>query len=246
MYYLILIIVTVIFIIVSEKSNMLRNELINSNVEEFQKLGIEKGIKNPKVSFSLGRTQLAFWTVIIVSSFIFLYIQPNDITVGFCGFVVPELNSVALALLGISAGTTLVSKTIDNDQKENKGTGIPQQDIPSKGFLTDIISDEKGVSIHRLQNVVWTLVVGFIYISYVACKCVLPDENIITLELLGLMGVSTGAYLGLKLNENKDNNPTNGNLGDNLNGSNSVPPAPPVPGAIPPVQIDDNVLPTAP
>jgi hypothetical protein len=245
MYYLILIIVAVIFIIVSKKSNMLRNELIKSNVEEMEKLGNEKGIKNPKVSFSLGRTQLAFWTVIIISSFIFLYIEPNCITVEFCGFVVPKLNSTTLALLGISAATTVISKTIDNEQKENQGTGIPQQDIPSKGFFTDIISDEKGVSIHRLQNVVWTLIVGFIYISHVACKCVFPDENVITLEFLGLMGISTGAYLGLKLNENKNNAPTNGNLGVDLDNTNGVPPAPPVPRAIPPLATDNNELPPA-
>jgi hypothetical protein len=68
----------------------------------------------------------------------------------------------------------------------------------------DIISDEKGVSIHRLQNVIWTLVVGVIYISSVFNRKLLPDQTIISKELLGLMGVSAGAYLGLKTSENKN------------------------------------------
>ena len=227
-YCIALIILTGIMVWVSKKSSMLRNEIFSD--ENFCKLA--KGIKNPRPAFSLGRTQLAFWTVIIVSSFLRAVLCEDSL----CDFKVPEISNVNLALLGIAAGTTLVSKVIDTSQKENQGAAISQQDYPSKGFLTDIISDEKGVSIHRLQNVVWTLVVGFIYITYVACHCnQMPDEHIITPQLLALMGVSTSAYLGLKLNENK-NTPAPEEKYKNIDpdagggvGNGVAPPPPPVP-----------------
>ena len=198
MYYVILAILGGVVILVSIKSSMLRNELFNE--ENFCKLAEADKIKDPRPSFSLGRTQLAFWTVIIVSSFIYLLLKNST----FPNFNVPVLSGVNLALLSIAVGTTLVSKTIDNSQKDTQGEAVPQQDYPSSGFLIDIISDEKGVSIHRLQNVIWTVVVGGIYVGYVTMNPSLPDETVITTQLLGLMGISTGAYLGLKLNENKN------------------------------------------
>lgn len=240
MYYIILIVITAIMVIVANKSSMLRNELFNK--DNFCKLADDKGIKNARPSFSLGRTQLAFWTVIIVSSFIAVTFCEGSL----CNFKIPELNEVNLALLGIAAGTTLVGKVIDSGQKDSQGAAISQQDYPSQGFLIDIISDEKGVSIHRLQNVIWTLVVGFIYINYVACnECELPDENTITPQLLGLMGISTGAYLGLKLNENKNAPVSPATTNEDPSGtgsdadSNIVPPPPPAPVAILPTATGD-------
>lgn len=43
-----------------------------------------------------------------------------------------------------------------------------------------------------------------IYISAVFDKKILPDHTIISKELLGLMGVSAGAYIGLKTTENRN------------------------------------------
>lgn len=199
MYIAILFILSAIVIIIAEKSSMLRNEIFND--ANFCKVAAT--MKNPekaRPSFSLGRSQLAFWTVIVISSFIYVFLKCSTAQ----HFDVPGLNDVNLALLGIAAGTTLVSKTIDNSQRDAQGDAIPQQDYPSKGFFIDIISDEKGVSIHRLQNVIWTIVVGAIYIGYVANHPQLPDSTIITTQLLALMGISTGAYLGLKINENQN------------------------------------------
>jgi hypothetical protein len=223
MYFIILFTLSAIVIIVSTKTSMLRNELFNE--ENFCKIAKAQNIKVPRAAFSLGRSQLAFWTVIIVSSFIDIFLKCSTMR----DFDIPVIDSVNLTLLGIAAGTTLVSKVIDNSQKDNQGEAISQQDYPSKDFLTDIISDEKGVSIHRLQNVIWTVVVGAIYIGFVAGHEQLPDEKIITTQLLSLMGISTGAYLGLKLNENK-NAPVNDAT---TNVQPSIPPTPPPPPAQP-------------
>lgn len=198
LYYVILIVMTVIVCIIGSRSEMLRNSIFNT--VNFNAIAAKLGVKKPKASFSLGRSQLAFWTVIIVSSFIYLLVFNSSST----SIVVPVLTGVSLALLAISGGTTLIAQAIDSSQKDNNDgtTPPPQQDYPSKNFFTDIISDDKGVSLHRLQNVIWTIVIGATYIAYVSTSKKLPDETIITGTMLGLMGISAGTYLGLKNSEN--------------------------------------------
>ena len=197
LYIAILAVITILVVIIAVRSAMLRTEIFNK--DNFCAVAAAGGIKNPRPAFSLARSQLAFWTVIIISSFVYIAIDKSTATAT-AAIAVPAVN---LTLLGIVAGTTVVAKVIDNSQKDSQSDSIPQQDYPSKGFLTDIISDEKGISIHRLQNVMWLVVVGGIYIAYVAVHSQLPDNTVITNELLGLMGISAGAYLGLKTTENQ-------------------------------------------
>ncbi len=65
-------------------------------------------------------------------------------------------------------------------------------------FLTDVLSDENGVSFHRLQIFVWTIVLGIVFVAKVAVTLTMPDfDN----QLLALMGISGGTYLGFKLPE---------------------------------------------
>jgi hypothetical protein len=198
-YYLLLLAVLALLVgWLSATSNMLRNEVFNMNA--FNTLAAAK--PNPekaRAGFSLARTQIAFWTVIVIGSYIYVLISGS---IGH-GLKIPDLDQVNLVLLGVAAGTTVAAKAIDNSQ-QNTATAdkTSQQDIPSKGFLPDILSDENGISVHRLQNVLWTIIVGGIYISYVNSKGVLPDKDIIKDTMLGLMGISSAAYLGLKTTEN--------------------------------------------
>ena len=53
---------------------------------------------------------------------------------------------------------------------------------------------------HRLQSVIFNLVFGVIFIAYLITKKAFPDFSDTELALLG---VSSGAYLALKTNENK-------------------------------------------
>lgn len=175
---------------------MLRNEVFSQ--ENYFTIAAANNVAKPKPAFSLSRTQLAFWTVIISSTFIYVVIYASSGS----SIVIPEIPPVNLILIGIAAGTTVIGKVIDNSQKDNAGGTISQQDWPSSGFLTDIISDENGISIHRLQNVIWTAIVGVIYIYYVIINSKIPDGTIINNDLLGLMGISAGTYLGLKTTEN--------------------------------------------
>jgi hypothetical protein len=189
-YFIIMAIVAVIVITLATKTNMLRDVSEESKLTEN---ALKANIKEPKAPFSLARTQFAFWTVIIFSSFLYILFKQK--------FTIPEINNVNLILLGIVVSTSASAKLIDNSQKNN---GDLSQDNPSEGFLTDILSDKKGVSVHRLQNVLWTIAVGIIYIQYVASESNLPDNTVISDNLLLLMGISTGAYLGIKTTENSN------------------------------------------
>ena len=188
-YFLILAIVTVIVLVLGAKTCLLNDIVINKST--FLGKAEARNIKDPRAPFSLGRTQLAFWTVIVFSSFVYLLFK--------YGFRIPAINEVNLILLGIAVATTASGKIIDDSQKQN---GDLSQDNPSEGFLRDILSDKNGVSIHRLQNVLWTLAVGVIYIHFVAKQSSLPDETVLTNNLLILMGISTGTYVGVKTMEN--------------------------------------------
>ena len=226
MYYLILVILTVIILIVATKSSLLRNQVFNES--NFLALAASEGLNKPKPAFSLGRSQFAFWTVIVVSSFIFVYVGASPQT-----YAAPVLADVNLILLGIAAATTIASTTIDGSQRDTLNDIIPQQDYPSQGFLRDIISDENGVNIHRLQNVIWTIIIGVIYIAYVAAKSKMPDDTVITTQLLVLMGISSGAYLGLKTTENQT--PTANTVAGLSPAPSSRVPIPPVAPVVNPV-----------
>jgi hypothetical protein len=189
LYFIILAIVSVIVLILGANSNLLKDPILDP--EGFLKNATALNVKDPKPPFSLARTQLAFWTTIIFSSFLYLLFKYR--------FEIPELNNVNLILLGIAVGTTATGALIDDTQKNN---GNLNQSFPSTNFFADITSDKSGVSIHRLQNVLWTIVVGIIYIQFVAAQGSLPDETVITNNLLILMGISSGTYVGVKTMEN--------------------------------------------
>lgn len=68
----------------------------------------------------------------------------------------------------------------------------------SKGFLRDILSDASGYSFHRFQIFAWTIVLGIIFISSVYNGLTMPEFSA---TLLGLMGISSGTYIGFKFPE---------------------------------------------
>jgi hypothetical protein len=70
----------------------------------------------------------------------------------------------------------------------------------SKGFLRDILSESAGYSFHRFQIFAWTIVLGIIFISSVYNRLTMPEFSA---TLLGLMGISSGTYIGFKFPEQK-------------------------------------------
>ncbi|MBA2659433.1 MAG: hypothetical protein H0U72_07775 [Nitrosospira sp.] len=184
--------------------------------------------------YSLGKSQMAFWGLIVLLSFLGVWILTG---------IMEYVPQQALILLGISGATGLSAVLIGKSKKsgaeddlnklrleeqklkeqkeknpaaflpenENQLTAISQKIAelslqpgnlprprPSRGFWRDICDDGNGVSFHRLQVVVWTLVLGMVFIRYVADSMSMPE---FPETLLILMGISNLTYLGFKIPE---------------------------------------------
>jgi hypothetical protein len=82
---------------------------------------------------------------------------------------------------------------------------LRQKNLPKEytGFfslrqmLMDLISDDtEGVAIYRFQMLAWTIALGFVFVFKVATERAIPTFDLAT---LGLLGISSGTYLGFKL-----------------------------------------------
>ena len=63
--------------------------------------------------------------------------------------------------------------------------------------MRDLMSDDRGVvALDRLQVVVWTLVLGGIFLTSVLWDLTMPEFSA---TMLALMGISSGTYIGFKL-----------------------------------------------
>lgn len=144
--------------------------------------------------FSLARTQMAFWTIIILISILWIWYKSGE-------FV--AITTQVLILLGISAGTTVTANLIDKSDLENpkikKRLQDSDQEKDKKGFFENIVSDQKGLSIHRFQNVIFSLAIGLYFLYEVFKNQKIPTLNE---ELMVMMGISSGTYLAIKKGEN--------------------------------------------
>jgi hypothetical protein len=75
--------------------------------------------------------------------------------------------------------------------------------VPSRGFWRDLVTDDRGgVTLDRVQILVWTIVLGMIFLSSVALELTMPEFSG---TLLALMGISSGTYIGFQLPQRTDN-----------------------------------------
>ena len=65
-----------------------------------------------------------------------------------------------------------------------------------RGVITDLLSEHGEVSFHRFQMMVWTLVLGLVFVHAVVTTFSMPDLDG---TLVGLMGIVGGTYIGFKL-----------------------------------------------
>ncbi|TAL85487.1 MAG: hypothetical protein EPN62_03495 [Candidimonas sp.] len=191
-------------------------------------------------TYSLARNQMAFWFVIVLVSFLYLFIKTGSTDV---------ITSQALVLMGLSALTAGGGAVVDSmrDTPEDamndglKALGLSSyQDVLSlqaeiaaltvqgdaltvagkaklndlrlllqtyknrtqpfetNGWFKDLTTDIGGAALHRLQAVVWTFIVGIIFIYQVYLTGAMPNLNE---NLLLLMGISNAGYVGFKANE---------------------------------------------
>jgi hypothetical protein len=75
---------------------------------------------------------------------------------------------------------------------------LPSPVAKSEGFFPDILRDETGISFHRFQMMAWTIILGIVFVASVWSNFTMPDFSA---TLLGLMGISSGTYVGFKLSD---------------------------------------------
>jgi hypothetical protein len=229
-----------VFIVMVKRKGLLRDRSIDLSAV---------GIKNDSIvnPYSLGRFQMAFWFTLTIISFFFIWLITDAYDI---------ITTTVLALIGISAGTSLSAAVIDDSKStdmlnqtitlqdelaglnnkisslnsqitavpaptddslielkgqlntatarvdvitplisRNKAALTPQK---SDGFLNDILKDINGISFHRLQMFVWTLVLGLIFLYGVWKRLSMPEFGA---TLLALQGITAGTYLGFKFPE---------------------------------------------
>lgn len=131
--------------------------------------------------FSLARVQMAWWFILTLGAYAYIWLKTGELY--------NTMPDSILTLMGISAGTTVLSAVVD--------TNVPERHAEeSCGFFNDILSDSDSISFHRFQMLVWTIVLGFIFVNKVSATLIMPDFDT---QLLGLMGISSATYLGFKI-----------------------------------------------
>jgi hypothetical protein len=175
-----MIVLIVLFILLVRKTGIIRDD---------------DSMMGRKAPYSLSRSQLAFWTFVIVFSFLYIYIVTGEM---------PPITGSTLVLLTTSMATAAGAKIISTSKNPDNKMGSEA----TEGFFRDLISDHNSVSIHRFQMVVWTFILGVFFLRSVVKSLAMPqfDES-----MLILMGISSGTYLGLKIPEKKATDTVAGN-----------------------------------
>lgn len=219
--------------------------------------GVDGYGKPYRKTYSLARTQMAFWFFTIIIGYVFIWMVTSDFS---------SLTPGVIGLMGISAVTGVGAAVVDSskrseqlnqrrlfDEKKKRSEveaekltseisaleaavaaapgvlkaeeqralltakqaalAANQKEIAqarkkigdidtaekpevSQGFLKDILSDDDGVSFHRFQISVWTIVLIVIFLGRVYDTLSMPTFDS---ALLALMGISNGTYIGFKL-----------------------------------------------
>jgi hypothetical protein len=202
--------------------------------------------------YSLGRSQMAWWFVLIIISYVMIWLISGD---------QDTITASLLGLMGISAGTALGAALIEasssgpaslqqaaadrlafqsalakaqqdvaiaktaaaaapgdpvaqkvaadaqaavdvvtqklNDANNRLGTAAKTP--KTSWWLREILSDSDGnIVLHRFQVVVWTIVLGIMFLVSVVAELTMPEFSP---TLLATMGISAGTYLGFKFPE---------------------------------------------
>ena len=169
--------------------------------------------------YSLGRAQIAFWLLLVLACLVSIFYITGSLE---------RLPSQVLVLLGISSATSFAAKIVGNTKTTNlhveaaqladaktadpaaftASTGQARLDkvtdalegkcSSAKHFLRDICSDGEGVSIYRVQVVLFTVTLGGVFV-WTVCQVVAMPE--FPAELLTLLGLSNSTYVALKVPE---------------------------------------------
>jgi len=110
----------------------------------------------------------------------------------------PALDIAAIPAAVAALQKELQDKTAALADVQAKLANLPPAPPPqsSSGFVRDLLREGDSVSFHRFQIAVWTIVLSIIFVRAVWHDLEMPDFDA---TLLGLMGISSGTYLGFKI-----------------------------------------------
>jgi hypothetical protein len=174
--------------------------------------------------FSLARCQMAWWFFIVVGTYLYIWMVTGDrdsltagvltligisAATGFGSLLVDSSKQDARRAAlekerdSLDARINQIGNPVDAAQRDEKVQKEARlKDVQallngeSQGFFKDILQDDDGVSFHRFQMAVWTVVLGVVFLRLVFKELSMPDFSA---TLLGLMGISSGTYVGFKI-----------------------------------------------
>ena len=147
--------------------------------------------------FSLAKVQLALWFFVIFSAFLVIWVATGN---------VDSLNSSILSTLSISAGTALGDTFVKASGPTTASAGTQADDastfnVPCRDagrLMRELLSDDEGCSIARLQMLAWTAALVIVFLADVYDDLQMP---VFGPELLYLLGLSTGTYVAHRVPE---------------------------------------------
>lgn len=140
--------------------------------------------------WSASRVVFAWWLAICTACYLFLWAMEGSMNV---------LSGSAPLLLGINGGTLLAATWV-TDSKRKKAEQAAPDDVPvahtpTRGILTDIISEGNDAEVSKLQMLVWNAVLGIVFVWETLSDWQMPSFNE---NLMTLLGISSTAYVGYK------------------------------------------------
>jgi len=179
------------FLLVAKKTGALRD------TEPPPKDAAGPPIKTTDRAYSLSRTQIAVWTMLVVYAYLFIWLITGEYNT--------EIPRTILAILGISAGTYATAAAVDKGKEKDvtdkdgavtKGATVAK----STGPFEDLFTSASGADLHRVQFGLWSVVLMIVFVVTVYDTLAMPQFDA---SLLGLMGISSAAYAGMKIPEQK-------------------------------------------
>ena len=154
--------------------------------------GREMNIAPTERAYSLSRLQIALWTLLVVDAYLFIWLIAGEYNT--------EIPRTILAILGISGATYATAAAIDKGKEQGangKGTRVAKAE---KYVIPDLFALQGGAALHRVQFGLWSLVLMVVFVVTVYDTLAMPQFDP---SLLGLMGISSGAYALMKIPEKK-------------------------------------------
>ncbi len=140
--------------------------------------------------YSLGRFQMLLWFYLTTVAYVFIWLLLGEES---------SINGSVVILAGISSGTALGSVLRDNQRAATPDSAAPALLPPplkaTFGFIHDVLYENNAMSLHRLQMLVWTLILALVFTFDVYYRLNMPEFNN---TLLTFMGLSSGTFLAFK------------------------------------------------